>query len=685
MSKFEIYYCPGCGYSLKSYETHCPMCHSELKKKDITSEIKDFVDELAKIRTKQMPKKEESILKKVVGFDFKDEEEEKNKFEEEKQKEVIEFIKNYPINSSTNFILSFMLLISNNIGSKDITNNLEKKTWLDKFKQVYEVANMSINDKKDLELIQNIYNNKMKELKDKKSKTIIIVVGSIVTLFSMVYPVLALLFVGGVVGYLKLKKGYFLPKNLLFKIFLIVIAVFSIISLIVSLVDIDEDSSKKIVFSDLVLGDKIPKIEGKGDIYSNSNENLDFYVNKIKPKEYYSYLKKCEDMGYVIDVEKTDDEYLAFSEDGYKLNLSYSEYSKRLDIELTKNVEYDKFEWPETEFVQLIPSPKSNYGKIIVNENENFSIEVSKITIDNFKDYISQCKEKGFTEDIKQEDKKFFAKNKDGYRLNVEYLGNNVIKISLSERLYKVNLKIDCTENIILNKYGIEVYIDGDYLGDIDHGSNDTYEIELSKGKHEVKIESSDDYEYDTDGKININVTGDSTLELEVTCNTDNIKIKNKTEEKEQKKANEKKKTTEEKESKDEIKEDIPESVYYSTNDSKTVKNGNKGIYTYIKKGKEYDVYLILDLDEKFVYMCCYGNGDDSCWKSEITSGDLNNGLVVTLHDGSNTYQEFYHFKYVNSPYKLILVDSNQFTFEYEPTSLEDALKIKNSRRMVDL
>ena len=685
MSKFEIYYCPGCGYSLKSYETHCPMCHSELKKKDITSEIKDFVDELAKIRTKQMPKKEESILKKVVGFDFKDEEEEKNKFEEEKQKEVIEFIKNYPINSSTNFILSFMLLISNNIGSKDITNELEKKTWLDKFKQVYEVANMSVNDKKDLELIQNIYNNKMKELKDKKSKTIKIVVGCIVTLFSMVYPVLALLFVGGVVGYLKLKKGYFLPKNLLFKIFLIVIAVFSIISLIVSLVDIDVDSSKKIVFSDLVLGDKIPKIEGKGDIYSNSNENLDFYVNKIKPKEYYSYLKKCEDMGYVIDVEKTDDEYHAFSENGYKLNLSYSEYSKRLDIELTKNVEYDKFEWPETEFVQLIPSPKSNYGKIIVNENENFSIEVSKITIDNFKDYISQCKEKGFTEDIKQENKKFFAKNKDGYRLTVEYLGNNVIKISLSERLYKVNLKIDCTENIILNKYGIEVYIDDDYLGDIDHGSNDTYEIELSKGKHEVKIESSDDYEYDTDGKININVTGDSTLELEVTCNTENIKIKNKTKEKEQKKANEKKKTTEEKESKDEVKEDIPESVYYSTNDSKTVKNGNKGIYTYIKKGKEYDVYLILDLDEKFVYTCCYGNGDDSCWKSKITSGDLNNGLVVTLHDGSNTYQEFYHFKYVNSPYKLILVDSNQFTFEYEPTSLEDALKIKNSRRMVDL
>ena len=685
MSKFEIYYCPGCGYSLKSYETHCPMCHSELKKKDITSEIKDFVDELARIRTKQMPKKEESILKKVVGFDFKDEEEEKNKFEEEKQKEVIEFIKNYPINSSTNFILSFMLLISNNIGSKDITNELEKKTWLDKFKQVYEVANMSVNDKKDLELIQNIYNNKMKELKDKKSKTIKIVVGCIVTLFSMVYPVLALLFVGGIVGYLKLKKGYFLPKNLLFKIFLIVIAVFSIISLIVSLIDIDVDSSKKIVFSDLVLGDKIPKIEGKGDIYSNSNEDLDFYVNKIKPKEYYSYLKKCEDMGYVIDVEKTDDEYLAFSEDGYKLNLSYSEYSKRLDIELTKNVEYDKFEWPETEFVQLIPSPKSNYGKIIVNENENFSIEVSKITIDNFKDYISQCKEKGFTEDIKQEDKKFFAKNKDGYRLNVEYLGNNVIKISLSERLYKVNLKIDCTENIILNKYDIEVYIDDDYLGDIDHGSNDTYEIELSKGKHEVKIESSDDYEYDTDGKININVTGDSTLELEVTCNTENIKIKNKTKEKEQKKANEKKKTTEEKESKDEVKEDIPESVYYSTNDSKTVKDGNKGIYTYIKKGKEYDVYLILDLDEKFVYMCCYGNGDDSCWKSEITSGDLNNGLVVTLHDGSNTYQEFYHFKYVNSPYKLILVDSNQFTSEYEPTSLEDALKIKNSRRMVDL
>jgi len=690
-SKLEIYYCPGCGNALKSYEAYCPMCHSEIRKQDVPSDVKDFFEGINKIRNKELPKKEDSVLKKIIGKDFCDSEEEESEFEEKKEKELIEYIKNYPINPSRESILTFLILISNNIGCKKNSYRLND-AWESKFKQVYDVAKISINDSGDLKLIQDIYDSKMKSLKENKNKVIKNIgkyfLALIILSFAVSYPLISILVLGGISVYLYKKTKFPLPKNKLWLASFIVLAVLSIYSLFNNFsLNINKDESEKIVFSDFILADQLPKINGKGLIYANSDSELNFDVYDVKSKVYYSYLKECQNMGYNQEEEKNNSSYKAFSNNGFILELNYE--SDILSVHLTKTKDYKEFKWPENEFTKLLPKPNSDKGEIIDSSEKEFVIEVANTSEDDYKKYIEACKENGFGEKINETDKTFTALNKDKYGLIIEYLGYNVIKITVSEPKYSVKLKIDCVENIILNKYDIDVYVDDKFMGDIDHGSNDIYELELSKGKHTIRVEHAEDYEID--GKISIDIIGDSTVELEVTCETENVKIKNKTKSKEETKKNTNKDTKKENKSdkKEENKEDksseTDNSVYYSTNDSNSVKAGNKGIYSYIKKGNEYDVYLILDLDEKFVYTCCYGNGDDSCWKSKITSGDLNTSLVVTMYDNGNSYQEVYHFNYVNNPSKLILVDTNQFVFEFIPTDLSKALSIKNSRKLVDL
>ena len=74
--------------------------------------------------------------------------------------------------------------------------------------------------------------------------------------------------------------------------------------------------------------------------------------------------------------------------------------------------------------------------------------------------------------------------------------------------------------------------------------------------------------------------------------------------------------------------------LFYTTNDKSTYKNGNSGVYAYRRNGKNYDLYIIIDFDEGAVYDFMDGNGDITCTKGYIKSGDLNSVLIVTYYDG---------------------------------------------------
>ena len=123
---------------------------------------------------------------------------------------------------------------------------------------------------------------------------------------------------------------------------------------------------------------------------------------------------------------------------------------------------------------------------------------------------------------------------------------------------------------------------------------------------------------------------------------------------------------------------------YHSSNNREIAKKGNSGVYAYRNRGKNYDLYFIIDFDEGYVYYFTEGNGDESCDKVAITSGDLNSYVLITYHDGGTTWQEALHFNYKNMPDTLIFEDSDHFEYKYSSTNLDNALKLRNKKKIVN-
>ena len=125
-------------------------------------------------------------------------------------------------------------------------------------------------------------------------------------------------------------------------------------------------------------------------------------------------------------------------------------------------------------------------------------------------------------------------------------------------------------------------------------------------------------------------------------------------------------------------------SLFYSTNDLNTAKNGNTGVFAYKNRGGQYENYYIIDFDEGYVYFFTNGNGDTSCERLKIQSGDLNEGVIVTYHDNGSKWSNYLHFKWKRQPDHLVLVDQNLYDWDYYSTDLNEALRIKSGKTIYD-
>ena len=128
--------CPNCGALIKSFQTSCKYCRAEISNIKASNSLEEFSKGLANIKSKPMPKYEgkDSLLKKVIGRDFNDEEA-KKEFEKEfrrQKEEMVNYIINYPIPNSNEDLTEFMILACSNINvKKDLTYD-EQKAWLEK-------------------------------------------------------------------------------------------------------------------------------------------------------------------------------------------------------------------------------------------------------------------------------------------------------------------------------------------------------------------------------------------------------------------------------------------------------------------------------------------------------------------------------------------------------------------------
>lgn len=173
INKVKTKKCPNCGASIKSFQTSCKYCQAEISNIKASNSLEEFSKGLANIKSKPMPKYDgkDSLLKKVIGRDFNDEdarEEFENEFRRQKEEEIVNYIINYPIPNSNEDLTEFMILATSNINVKKDLSDDEQKAWIEKMEQIYQKAKLSIKTGEEFKRINDIYTSKKEEIKAKK-------------------------------------------------------------------------------------------------------------------------------------------------------------------------------------------------------------------------------------------------------------------------------------------------------------------------------------------------------------------------------------------------------------------------------------------------------------------------------------------------------------------------------------
>ena len=425
-----------------------------------------------------------------------------------------------------------------------------------------------------------------------------------------------------------------------------------------------------------------------GNIVDDTENGFSAYVGKTSIEDYKTYVSECEKMGFTIDAVKEEKHFYAKNDSSFKLTVDYEgnnvilitidepEYNVEYEVKCVENLIFSKYDVEI--YIDDYAEETLGHGK-----TDTFSAVLSKGT-HTFK---------------------FVSAEDDSITGEVEYniLKDEKLKIEVSCTSSKVNIKTILGPTPVENKENPTDYT-------IDYESSQAFEQALNDGnKVNGKIVQFNVVEYKPDSALGINCWSGEHLnfisESELDVNKGDIiigkvtaeptkplgsweihyevlAINGKKVETPTTSKTEKSKTEEKKEEPKEPEKPSP--VFYSTNDYETAKKGNTGVFAYRDRGGSYDIYWIIDFDAGYVYYFTEGNGENTCDRLKIQSGDLNDKVIITYHDGGDTWSYGLHFKYVNHPETLIMNDNNGFEYKYSTTDLDDALKIRGTKTIKD-
>lgn len=190
----------------------------------------------------------------------------------------------------------------------------------------------------------------------------------------------------------------------------------------------------KVAWDELVLGDMLPAAPtSKGDVWSNSQEELRVDIKDVTAKQFVEYLEACEKEGFTVEAVTKGDSYTAFNDKGYRLELNYSEYLEVLTINLCAPVELDSITWPTSTAGSVLPAPKSTTGKFEFEHDTSFFVYIGETTKEDYNAYVDACSEAGFNLEYNKGDDYYYANNAEGWHISLNYVGNGVMTIKISE------------------------------------------------------------------------------------------------------------------------------------------------------------------------------------------------------------------------------------------------------------
>lgn len=181
---------------------------------------------------------------------------------------------------------------------------------------------------------------------------------------------------------------------------------------------------------EIVLSNIIPEVKGTVDYtYENTEEKMWIDFDSVDDNQYKDYITACKDRGFTVEEESDSYKFEAFNGDGYKLELTHFSGGDSLSVELEAPMEMDEIIFPIGQAGKLVPKPKSTFGKINFEYDNNFCLYLGKTPKSDYNAYVSACIDKGFTVDYSKSDTHFDAYNSDGWHLDLSYEGNGVMFI----------------------------------------------------------------------------------------------------------------------------------------------------------------------------------------------------------------------------------------------------------------
>ena len=191
--------------------------------------------------------------------------------------------------------------------------------------------------------------------------------------------------------------------------------------------------SEKIVWEDIVMAEILPEPKSnKGQILSNSDKYLSIYIHKSSKEDYNKYVEACKEKGFTIESENDTSSYDAYNEDGYKLRIYYNEYNKEYNITVDAPMQMSENAWVETPLSKLVPAPNSKLGKVETESAKFYTYYAGETSQEDFSAYANSLINAGFSNDYQKGDDYFYGKNSDGYKVDIRYQGNKIMKISIT-------------------------------------------------------------------------------------------------------------------------------------------------------------------------------------------------------------------------------------------------------------
>lgn len=172
-----------------------------------------------------------------------------------------------------------------------------------------------------------------------------------------------------------------------------------------------------------------------GAFISETKDYTEVVVGEITVEEYTQYFTMIKDeLGYTIEANPYGSAYIAFNPDGYKIEISHNQGNSEMKIKLHQRLECSEITFPEIGVGALIPLPKSQSGNETLDEKWSYAVTLENMTMSDFKDYSEQCIKSGFSKNVRQYDKSYYAdySGDKSIGIAVSYEGFNRVRIHVS-------------------------------------------------------------------------------------------------------------------------------------------------------------------------------------------------------------------------------------------------------------